>query len=161
MVDKEFFFQALIYMYCDTKSFVPFRDHNTDWFVCISTVQQRKISYQHYLPCLSTTSLYIWNMSTVGFNWLLKLNVLLYADNIHWLRKNKTDKDVMLDVVYRLKSKWRLCINSLKSKEVHFCQRKRKRSDHVFCIGEIVWILQHPINIFVYNSINLRNLKII
>lgn len=29
MVDKEFFFQALIYMYCDTKSFVPFRDHNT------------------------------------------------------------------------------------------------------------------------------------
>lgn len=41
----------------------------------------------------------------------------------------------MLDVVSGWCRKWRLRINSLNSKVIHFGKRQQKRRDHVFCIG--------------------------
>ena len=130
------FYQALKSLYCDTESCVRLGDHYTDWFLCRSGVRQGdNLSPTLFALFINDLAMQLKHLSSgiqIGPN---KLNVLLYADDIALIAENEGDMDAMLDVVSGWCRKWRLRINSLKSKVVHFRKHQRKRSDHVFCIG--------------------------
>lgn len=67
---------------------------------------------------------------------IIKIVLLLYADDIVLLSDNETYMQTMLDTVHEWCKKWRVLINTEKSKSVHFRKGRRYRSDFVFRIGQ-------------------------
>ena len=64
------------------------------------------------------------------------LSILLFADDIVLVSDNELDMQVMLDYVNEWFSKWRLTVNNLKSKVMHFRKKSVPRSNFQFCLGQ-------------------------
>lgn len=65
----------------------------------------------------------------------LKVSILLYADDIALLFKSEEDLKRLLDVLHSWCKKWRVLINTDKSKCVHFRQCRTPRTERVFHTG--------------------------
>ena len=65
-----------------------------------------------------------------------KIALLLYADDIVLLSDNEVNMQNMLNTLHNWCKKWRVLINTEKSKSVHFRKGLRNRSDFVFKIGK-------------------------
>ena len=111
----------------------------TEWFDCKSGVRQG--------DCLSPTifSLFINDLVSEinGLGLGIDLNgtnisLLLYADDICFLAKSETDLQTILDTLHNWCKKWRVLINTEKSKAVHFRKGRRKRTEFTFKIGQNV-----------------------
>lgn len=63
------------------------------------------------------------------------LSLLLYADDIALISHSENDMQHMLDTVDAWCRKWRLRINSQKSKVVHFRKNRSKKSNLNFHLG--------------------------
>ena len=65
-----------------------------------------------------------------------KIALLLYADDIVLLSDNETNMQTMLNTLHEWCKKWRVLINTEKSKSVQFRIGRRNRSDFVIRIGQ-------------------------
>ena len=124
-------------IYISTTSCIRINGKLTDWFDCKTGVKQG--------DCLSPTifSLFV-NDLVREINALElgidvngeKIALLLYADDIVLLSDNETNMQTMLNTLHEWCKKWRVLINTEKSKSVHFRKGRRNRSDFVFRIGQ-------------------------
>ena len=124
-------------IYTHTTSCIRINDKLTEWFDCRSGVRQG--------DCLSPTifSLFINDLVSeindlelgIDLNGT-KLSLLLYADDICFLAKSEADLQAMLDTLHNWCKKWRVLINTEKSKAVHFRKGRRKRTEFNFKIGQ-------------------------
>ncbi|XP_063446895.1 uncharacterized protein LOC134726422 [Mytilus trossulus] len=64
-----------------------------------------------------------------------KLSLPLYSDDIVLMAENECDMQKMLDKLHDWCKKWRVLINTDKSKVVHFRASRKKRSEFQFRIG--------------------------
>jgi hypothetical protein len=64
-----------------------------------------------------------------------KLSILLYADDIVLVALSEADMQNMLDKLHDWCKRWRVLINTDKSKVVHFRAPHKKRSESQFRIG--------------------------
>ena len=126
-------------IYAHTTSCIRINDKLTEWFDCKSGVRQG--------DCLSPTifSLFINDLVSEinGLGLGIDLNgtnisLLLYADDICFLAKSETDLQTILDTLHNWCKKWRVLINTEKSKAVHFRKGRRKRTEFTFKIGQNV-----------------------
>lgn len=65
-----------------------------------------------------------------------QLSVLLYADEVVFVSENELDMQRMLDTLHSWCKKWRVLINTTKSKAVHFRQSRQPRSNYQFRVGD-------------------------
>ena len=65
-----------------------------------------------------------------------KLSILLYADDIVLLAPKETEMQLLMDKVHHWCERWRVLINTEKSKVMHFRPSRLKRSEFNFKIGE-------------------------
>ena len=65
-----------------------------------------------------------------------KLSILLYADDIVMVAYNEQDMQILLDKLHDWSKRWRVLINTEKSKVMHFRTGRRKRSEFQFQIGD-------------------------
>jgi hypothetical protein len=131
------FYQAVKSLYRNTESCVRLGNHYTDWFGCTSGVKQGdNLSPTLFALFINDLAIQLKDLNNGIEIGSYKLNVLLYADDIALIAQNEAEMDVLLDTVSKWCTKWRLCINPTKSKVIHFRKKQRKRSDHIFKIGE-------------------------
>ena len=64
-----------------------------------------------------------------------KLSMLLYADDIVLVAHNEQEMPTLLDKLHDWCKRWRVLINTDKSKVMHFRTGSRKRSEFQFKIG--------------------------
>ena len=67
-----------------------------------------------------------------------KVSILLYADDIVLISKSEHDMQLLLDTLHDWCKRWRVLINTDKSKVVHFRKGRRHRTDFEFKIGNNV-----------------------
>ena len=124
-------------IYVSTTSCIRINGKLTDWFDCKTGVKQG--------DCLSPTIFSLFINDLVGeINDLdlgidvegEKIALLLYADDIVLLSDNEVNMQNMLNTLHNWCKKWRVLINTEKSKSVHFRKGRRNRSDFVFKIGQ-------------------------
>ena len=65
-----------------------------------------------------------------------QLSMLLYTDDIVFISSSEAEMQLMLDTLHLWCKKWRVLINSTKSKAVHFRQSRKPRSLYQFRIGD-------------------------
>ena len=65
-----------------------------------------------------------------------KLSLLLYADDIVLMSDTETKLQAMLNTVDTWCRKWRVVINTDKSKCMHFRRPRMPQSDYIFVVGE-------------------------
>lgn len=68
----------------------------------------------------------------------IKISLLMYADDIVLLADSEDKLQCMLDTLHRWCQKWRVLINTTKSKAMHFRRGRTQRSDYEFKIGNSV-----------------------
>ena len=65
-----------------------------------------------------------------------KVSLLLYADDIVMVAYNERDMQLLLDKLHGWCKRWRVLINTEKSKVMHFRRGRRKRSEFQFRVGD-------------------------
>ena len=63
------------------------------------------------------------------------LSMLLYADDIVMVARNEQEMQILLDKLHDWCRRWRVLINTDKSKVVHFRNGRRERTEFQFKIG--------------------------
>ena len=130
-------YRDIKHMYTDTLSAVKLNNYVTEWFQTTSGVKQG--------DTLSPTmfSIYINGLleeiknSNIGIDVAdKKISVLAYADDIVLFSNNENDVQTLLDTVHEWCLRWRLSVNTNKTKVMHFRKSRKQMSDYVFKIGE-------------------------
>ena len=65
-----------------------------------------------------------------------KLSILLYADDVVLLAETEADLQIMLKVLYKWCTKWRLEINDTKTQIIHFRNSSKPRTSFQFYCGD-------------------------
>jgi len=131
------FYNSIKSMYQNNSSCIKLNGILTPWFPVTSGVRQG----DNISPTLF--SLYI-NDLAIGLKGLNKgielrnenIPCLLYADDIILLSENEENLQSMLDYIHTWCRKWRLKINRMKSNAMHFRNKRKRRSDFVFYLGD-------------------------
>ena len=126
-------------IYSSTVSTIRINNKLTDWFDCATGVK---------LGCnLSPTLFAIFandlvkevNDLDIGMKVEeLKLSILMYADDIVLMSDSEEKLQTMLDTVHNWYKRWRVLINSNKSKCMHFRQGRTQRTMFTFKIGDTI-----------------------
>ena len=105
-------------MYSCTKSFVKACNNQSEPFVCNLGVRQGEclspFLFAMYINDLEDEIIHK-GVGGVDIG-MLKLFILLYADDIFLLAENELDMQNYLDALYEYSMKWRLCVNIEKTK---------------------------------------------
>ena len=67
----------------------------------------------------------------------IKLNILLFADDVILIADSKRDLQKLLDVVYEYSQKWRFKWNCSKSKVMRFGSRKARKQHYFLGFQEL------------------------
>lgn len=108
----------------------------TSWFSCNTGVKQG----DNLSPTLFSIFIndLVQDINELGLGVDLgekKLPLLLYVDDIAMLTKSEADLQRMLDKLHQWCKRWRVLINTNKSKCVHFRKGNMKKSNCNFSIG--------------------------
>ena len=124
-------------MYNNTSSCVRINGKLTNWFDCKSGVRQGcNLSPTLFSVFINDLVAEI-NSLNVGVNFeKAHLSMLLYADDIVFISSSEAEMQLMLDTLHQWCKRWRVLINSTKSKTVHFRQSRKPRSVYQFRIGD-------------------------
>ena len=130
------FFESLRSIYSDCYACVSINKFCTEWFNTNFGVRQGD-------PLSPTLfGLYIndlvdeMNVCNSGVNVLdVKLNLLLYADDIALIAESENQLQAMLHILYKWCKKWRLKVNISKTNIVHFRCKNNPLSDVNFMYG--------------------------
>ena len=68
----------------------------------------------------------------------VKVSALLYADDTALVSLTEQDMQQLLDTLHDWCKRWRVLINTDKSKVVHFRRGRRQRTEFVFKVGDNV-----------------------
>lgn len=131
------FYHSIKLLYSNTESCVRLNDKYTDRFRCSVGVRQG----DNLSPTLFALSINDLAVKLKTLNKGAQINnynpsLLIYADDIALISHSENDMQHMLDTVDAWCRKWRLRINSQKSKVVHFRKNRSKRSNFNFHLGE-------------------------
>ena len=135
-IDGKFYY-SIKTLYTNTQSRVRLDNINTNWFQCNVGVRQGD-NLSPTLFALFINDLAI-NLKALNKGVQIdnyNISLLLYADDIALISSSENDMQDMLNQVDSWCRKWRLRINSQKSKIVHFRKNRSKRSSFNFHIGE-------------------------
>lgn len=131
------FYHTIISLYSNTESCVRLNDKYTDWFRCSVGVRQGdNLSPTLFALFINDLAVKLKTLNKGAQINNYNLSLLLYADDIALISHSENDMQHMLDTVDAWCRKWRLRINSQKSKVVHFRKNRSKRSNFNFHLGE-------------------------
>ena len=125
-------------LYHDVSYAVKVNGQLTDWFKVHNGVTQGCV-----LSC-SLFQIYL-NDLAIGINRLncgvqvngRNIGILMFADDIALITKNEVDLQRMLDYLNRWCKEWKLSINGEKSKVIHFRNKGKLQSNHLFQCGDL------------------------
>ena len=124
-------------IYTSATSCIRINNKLTDWFSCDSGVKQG--------CCLSPTLFAIFandlvkeiNDLDLGISVAeANVSILMYADDIVLVSNNEEKLQIMLNTLHDWCKRWRVIINTNKSKTVHFRRGRTSRTDKEFRVGE-------------------------
>ena len=126
-------------IYSETVAAVRVNQKMTDWFYRHSGVKKG----DNCSPTLFSTFVndFVREINDLGLGITVndaKVSVLSYADDICLLAYNEQDLQSLLDTLRNWCKRWRVLINTKKSKVVHFRTGRRRRSDFQFKVGDNV-----------------------
>ena len=134
-VDGKIYF-ALKSIYAGSESCVRINNMLSEWFSCSIGTKQG--------DCISPTifSIFI-NDLVADINALdlgveidnRKISLLLYADDIVSVASSENDLQKMLDTLSKWCNKWRVVINTDKSKCMHFRSARHRKTEYQFKLG--------------------------
>jgi hypothetical protein len=131
------FYNYIKSLYSDTESCVQLNDVYTDWFQCNTGVRQGDdLSPTLFALFINDVAVQLKMLNKGAQIDDYNLSLLLYADDIVLVSTSAIDMQHMLDTVNEWCRRWRVRINSQKSKVVHFRKNRLKRSNYNFHIGE-------------------------
>uniref|UniRef100_A0ABM0MRX3 RNA-directed DNA polymerase from mobile element jockey-like n=1 Tax=Saccoglossus kowalevskii TaxID=10224 RepID=A0ABM0MRX3_SACKO len=133
-------YKSIRAMYSDTNSSVKLNDFKTDWFNTEQGVRQcDNLSPTLFSIFINDLAVEI-NLKQKGITLDNNVNVsiLLYADDIVLLADNEIDMQMMLSHLNSWCEKWKIRVNNVKSKMLHFRKASEARSAFQFCIGDDV-----------------------
>ncbi|MCG8049515.1 MAG: reverse transcriptase family protein, partial [Candidatus Thiodiazotropha endolucinida] len=124
-------------IYCHTTACVRINGKLTNWFDCKSGVRQGcNLSPTLFSIFINDLVAEI-NSLNVGVKFENEqLSMLLYADDIVFVSSSEAEMQLMLNTLHQWCKKWRVLINTTKSKAVHFRQHRQPRSLYQFRIGD-------------------------
>ena len=124
-------------MYSCTKSFVKACNNQSEPFVCNVGVRQGECLSLFLFPMyINDLEDEIIHKGVGGVDiGMLKLFILLYADDIVLLAENELDMQNYLDALYEYSMKWRLCVNIEKTKIMIFRKGGRLSNNLDFKYG--------------------------
>ncbi|XP_060587764.1 uncharacterized protein LOC132743245 [Ruditapes philippinarum] len=123
-------------IYNHTVSCVRINGRLTEWFQCVNGVKQG----DNLSPTLF--SVFVNDLVTEINNLDLgvkiddtSVSMLLYADDIVLIAKSEADLQIMLNQMHDWCKRWRVLVNTEKSKVVHFRKGRTQRTEYEFKIG--------------------------
>ena len=123
-------------IYSKTTASIRVNGTLTDWIDCRSGVRQgdncSPTLFSIFIDDL-VREIYTLNLG-IDIN-SRKISILLYADDIVRLANNESDMQTLLNTLHTWCQRWRMLINTEKSKVVHFRQGRRDRSEFQFNVG--------------------------
>ena len=126
------------FMYSCTKSFVKACNNQSEPFVCNLGVRQGEclspFLFAMYINDLDDEIIHK-GVGGVDIG-MLKLFILLHADDIVLLAENELDMQNYLDALYEYSMKWRLCVNIEKTKVMIFHKGGRLSNNLEFKYGK-------------------------
>jgi hypothetical protein len=131
-------YNAIRSLYTDVQCAVKVNGMFSQWFTVKNGVKQGcKISptfFQLYINDLAV----LVNSLNCGVQVAdIKLSILLFADGIVLIAPNAANLQKMLDTLHEWNRKWRLSINTEKTKIVHYRSKSVLRCKHAFKCGNI------------------------
>lgn len=142
------FYHSIKSLYSNTESCVRLNDKYTDWFRCSVGVRQGdNLSPTLFALSINDLAVKLKTLNKGAQTNNYNLSLLLYADDIALISHSENDMQHMLDTVDAWCRKWRLRINSQKSKVVHFRKNRSKRRTLTFIKGKIIWTTRRLTNI--------------
>lgn len=124
-------------IYSLTSASIRINNTMTDWFTCYSGVKQGDNLSPTLFSIFINDLVQEINNLELGIDiHSKKLSLLLYADDIVMFATNENDMQLMLNTLHNWCKKWRVLINTDKSKVVHFRSGRRPRTSFQFKIGD-------------------------
>ena len=131
-VDGPFYF-AIKSMYTKTRSSVKVNDDLSNWFETECGVRQGDVLsptlFNIFINDLSTELNSLRIGITLGYD---RISHLLYADDLTLMAENENDLQTLINCVENWCNKWRMSVNHLKSKIVHFRKVRVSITDFSF-----------------------------
>ena len=131
-VDGPFYF-AIKSMYTKTRSSVKVNDDLSNWFETECGVRQGDVLsptlFNIFINDLSTELYSLRIGITLGDD---RISHLLYADDLTLMAENENDLQTLINCVENWCNKWRMSVNHLKSKIVHFRKVRVSITDFSF-----------------------------
>ena len=123
-------------IYSSSTSCIRINNKLTDWFDCKNGVKQGDNLSPTLFSVFVNDLVCEINAMDLGVNLDGEKNsLLLYADDIAIVAETELNLQAMLDKLHDWCKKWRVLINTDKSKCVHFRRTKQRRSNFEFKIG--------------------------
>ncbi|XP_053394824.1 uncharacterized protein LOC123524463 [Mercenaria mercenaria] len=108
----------------------------TNWFDCMTGVKQGDNISPTIFSIFINDLVKEVNDLDLGFDLgERKVSMLLYADDIVMFAKTKEDLQSMLNVLHNWCKRWRVLINTDKSKCMHFRKGRTAQTDQIFTVG--------------------------
>ena len=122
-------------MYTGATAAVQIKNFTTNWFPIKTGIRQGD-SLSPTLFAIFINDLVVEikeEYKGVKLNDNLSVPILLYADDIILLSTSANELKNMLKTVYNWRSKWRLKVNSTKTKIMHFRNKKKPITEEILC----------------------------
>jgi len=130
-------YNAIKNIYQSSISCVKINNKVTEWFDCKTGVKQGDNMSPTIFSVFANDLVSDINDLDLGFEFDgRKLSALLYADDIAVCARSEEDLQCILDTLHNWCKRWRVLINTDKSKCMHFRKASAKQSEFVFTIGE-------------------------
>ena len=118
---------------------VQINDMYTEWFTTTSGVRQGdNLSPTLFALFINDLAVELKSLQKGIMIDNYNLALLMYADDIVVISESESDMQVMLDHICNWCSKWKILVNTVKSKVVHFRKNSQARSEFEFTLGEHV-----------------------
>jgi hypothetical protein len=129
-------YKSIKNIYASSSSCVRINGKLTEWFECNNGLKQGCNLSPTLFSVFANDLIKEINDLDLGITMgNVKLSLLLYADDIVFMADSEAKLQRMLDTLHDWCKRWRILINSDKSKCIHFRRGNARRSDFVFKIG--------------------------
>ena len=129
---------AIHSLYVNHMSSVLVNEYQTDWFCNMTGVKQGdNLSTTLFALYLNDLAEEIQNSGNgITLEDDLSVSLLMYADDIALIAENEENLQNMLNIVHQWSKKWKMSLNTEKSKIVHYRKKSSHMSDFNFKYGD-------------------------
>jgi hypothetical protein len=109
---------------------------HTDWFDCTTRLKQGCKLSPTLRPVFANDLIHEINSLGLGIDvGSMMVSTLFYADAVVLISDSEINLQRMLDVVHEWCKRWRVLVNTNKSKCIHFRRGHTQRSEFIFSVG--------------------------